>query len=161
MLSLQIFHKRSCKMKKSGRNNDFEKYVQCFYSFLAEQKMKRSVERSTILRTVFDFDQHFSVEMLQKKLKKQKCSISTSTLYTTLGLLMEAGLIFKHNLPGRTPHYEKFYGSDAHTHIYIEGTKESVECYDSLIEKIKQDIAEKYAIEITNYAFVLYGKKSS
>ena len=139
---------------------DFEEYVQCFYAFLDARKSYRSEERNAILRTIFDFDKHFSANELHKKLKKQKCHVSQSTLYATLGVLIEAGLICKHHLPGQvTPLYEKFYGSDVHNHIYIEGSNEIIEFYDERIDEIKKNIAEKYAVEVINQTFTLYCKK--
>ena len=145
-----------------GRKNcNFEKYVERFYAFLDERKLKRSAERNAILRTVFDFNKHFTIEMLHDKLKSQKCFVSKSTLYATIGLLMDAGLVFKHNLPSQiTPQYEKFYGADAHDHVYIEGSEKMLEFSDERITEIKKEIAEKYQVEIVNHAFILYCRKN-
>jgi Fur family ferric uptake transcriptional regulator len=146
-------------MGKSRNNCDFEEYVQCFNSFLYAQKLNRSEERNAILRAVFNFDNHFTANTLHKKLDRKKCYVSQSTLYATLELLMGAGLIIKHHLPGQvTPLYEKFYGSDAHNHIHIEGSEEMIEFHDPRIDEIKKDIEKKYAIEVTNHAFTLYCK---
>ena len=139
---------------------DFEKYVQCFYSFLDAHKLKRSLERNTVLRAVFDFDKHFTAEDLQNKLTQQKYHVSRSTLYATLGLLMDAGLVFKHRLPGQVkPQFEKFYCANAHNHIYMENCEKMIEFYDDRIEEIKKEMAEKYAIDIINHSFTLYCKK--
>jgi Fur family ferric uptake transcriptional regulator len=139
---------------------DFEKYVQCFYSFLDARKLKRSSERNAILRTVFDSNRHFTAEELQSKLKQQKCHVSRSTLYATLGLLMDAGLVLKHHLSDTiTPQFETFFGVDAHNHIYIEGCEELMEFHDSRIEEIKKEMAEKYCVDIVNHSFTLYCKK--
>jgi Fur family ferric uptake transcriptional regulator len=142
------------------RNCGIEEYVQCFYAFLDERKLKRSAERNAILRAVFDFDKHFTIEMLHRKLKSQKCFVSKSTLYAAIGLLMDAGLVFKHHLPSQiTPQYEKFYGPDAHNHIYVEGSEKMIDFSDQRIEEIKKEIAEKYNVEVINHAFILYCKK--
>ena len=139
---------------------DFEKYVQCFYSFLGARNLNRSSERNTILRTVFGFDRHFTAEDLQNRLKQQKCHVSRSTLYATLRLLMDAGLVYKHRLPSRmTAQFEKFYCTDAHNHIYMEGSEEMMEFYDKRIEEIKTEMMEKYNVDIINHSFTIYCKK--
>jgi len=139
---------------------DFEKYVRCFYSFLDARKLKRSSERNTILRTVFHFDRHFTAEDLQNKLKQQKCHVSRSTLYATLRLLMDAGLVYKHRLPFQgVAQFEKFYCTDAHNHIYVEGSEKMIEFYDNRVEEIKKEIAKKHNVDIISHSFTLYCKK--
>ena len=148
-------------MKILKNSCDFENYVQCFYSFLDAHKLRRSAERNAVLRAVFHFDRHFTVEELQCRLKQQKYHVSRSTLYTTLGLLMDAGLVFKHRLSSQTsPQYEKFYGTDAHNHVYMEGLEKMLEFSDERIEEIKKEIAEKYQVEVVNHAFILYCRKN-
>jgi len=150
------------KMNIVENNCDFEKYVQCFYAFLDAHKLNRSAERNAILRAVFDFNKHFTIEALHSELKSRKCFVSKSTLYLTIGLLMEAGLVFKHYLPSQTtPQYEKFYGSDAHNHIYIEGSEKMLEFSDKRMEGIKKEIEEKYNVEVVSHAFILYCRKKN
>ena len=149
-------------MKISEDSCNFEKYVQCFYAYLDGHKLKRSVERNAILLSVFDFDKHFTIEDLQNRLKEQKHHVSRSTLYATLGLLIDAGLVFKHHLPCQaTAQYEKFFCSDAHNHIYTEGSEKMIEFYDNRIDEIKKDIEKKYGVDVVQHAFTLYCKKKS
>ena len=144
-------------MKVLGNSCDFEEYVRCFYAFLDARKLKRSSERNAILRAVFGFGKHFTVEVLQNRLQEQKCHVSRSTLYATLGLLVDSGLICKHHLPVRQ--YEKFYRTDAHNHVCMEDSEEMIEFYDQRIEEIKKEIAEKYNIDVINHIFTIYCKK--
>jgi len=158
---MQSLQKMNIRKEEVVRKNcDFEKYVECFYAFLDGRKLKRSAERNAILRAVFEFNKHFTIEALQDKLKMKKCFVSKSTLYASIGLLMDAGLVFKHCLPSQiTPQYEKFYGTDAHNHIYVEGAKNMIEFSDDRIEKIKRELEEKYNIEVINHAFIFYCRK--
>jgi Fur family ferric uptake transcriptional regulator len=160
-----LFIKKNCIfvnwiiMRNLENSCSFEEYVQCFYAFLDERKLKRSSERNSILRTAFDFNRHFTAEELQCRLQEQKFHVSRSTLYATLGLLMDAGLLFKHHLPGRvTPLYEKFYCTDVHNHIFIEGDEKMIEFGDKRIEEIKKEIAEKYDIDVVKHTFTIYCK---
>ena len=157
---MQTMKDRGCKMKKVRYRYDLEEYFQSFYRFLDERKLKRSEERAAILRAVFDFDGHFSASALHKKLNGQKNYVCRTTLYHTLRLLVEAGLVLKYRLHTRAvPLYEKCYSFVARNHICIEGTEEIIEFYDERIDEIKKDIAEKYAVEVINQTFTLYCKK--
>ena len=139
---------------------DFEEYVRCFYAFLDAHNLRRSAERNAILRAVCDFNTHFTVDELQNRLQNRKCHVSRSTLYATLALLIDAGLVCKHRLPLQTTlQYEKFYREDAHNHICIEGAEKMIEFYEPRIEEIKKEIAEKYNVEILNHLFTIYCKK--
>ena len=160
ILSLQISYNGQGKIKILRNNFDFEEYVQCFYAFLDVRKLKHSAERNAILRAIFDFDKHFTVEVLQSRLQERKCHVSRSTLYATLGLLVDAGLVCKHHLPLQAAvQYEKFYRADAHNHICMEESEEMIEFYDSRVEEIKKEIAEKYKIDVINHVFTIYCKK--
>ena len=147
-------------MRTLKKRFDYEKYVERFYAFLDARKLSRTEERNDILRIVFDFDEPFTVDAVDKKLKNQKCHVSKSTLYTTIRLLKEAGLILKHHLPWHAaPVYEKFYDADAHSHVYIEGSKETIEIPNPRIGEIKKELTEKYGLDIVNYTLTVYCKK--
>jgi len=147
-------------MATLGNNYSFEDYLQCFYSFLDAHKLKRSSERNAILRTVYDYNKHFTFEHLQKKLKQKKYHISQSTLYVTLNLLEKAGLVFKHHFPySSIPQYEKIQCDNSHNHVYVEGAKEMIEFSDNRINEIIKEVEEKYNVNVVKHSFILYCKK--
>ena len=141
-------------------SSDLEKYVQSFYSFLDMRKLNRSSERNAILRAVFDFDKCFTADALQNKLKEQKYSVSRSTLYATLLLLIDAGLVCKHHLPDRLPpQYERCCCPNAHNRIHIEGSEEMIEFFDDRIDEIRKEIEKKYAVNVVTHTFTVHCKK--
>ena len=155
-------HKLQRRIGKEVLENscDFEEYVGCFYAFLDAHKLRRSSERNAILRAVFEFNKHFTIEELQTQLQKRKCHVSRSTLYAALGLMLDAGLVCKHRLPLQaTIRYEKSYHQDAHNHICIEDVEKMIEFYDPRIEELKKEIAEKYNVDVINHLFTIYCKK--
>ena len=141
-------------------NQCFEDYLQCFYSFLDARKLNRSSERNAVLLAIYNYDKHFTLEDLQKRLKRRKHHICQSTLYKTVSLLEEAGLLFKHHLPhSPVPQYEKIQSADYHNHICIEDEKEMIEFSDERINLIKKEIEEKYNVSVVKHSFVLYCEK--
>jgi Fur family ferric uptake transcriptional regulator len=110
---------------------------------------------------IFEMEKHFTVEVLQKELKKRKYYISKTTLYNTISLLVEAGLILKHYFPSEpSAQYEKFFNVIAHNHVYREDTDEVFEFSDERIDNIIKDIEKKYNVTATRHSFTIYCKKN-
>ena len=147
-------------MELSKKRCDYEKYVERFYTFLDERNLSRTMERNDILRIVFKFNKHFTISELDKKLKEHKCRVSKSALYSTIEILKDAGMVLKHHLPwSATPIYEKFYDTDAHSHIYVENTEEVIEFYNPQIDDIKREVAESFSLDVINHTLTLYCRK--
>lgn len=77
-----------------------------FSTFLKSQKLRRTPEREQILDAVLDINGQFNVQQLHEAVARE-CRVSTATIYNTLTLLIEAGIIKRHHFDGRSPSYEK------------------------------------------------------
>ena len=140
----------------------FDQYLVCFHAFLDKHHLRKTYERNVILLAVYDFDKHFTIEDLYKQLKRNKCHVSQTTLYKTVSLLVEAGLLLKHYFPSEpSAQYEKFFNVIAHNHVYMEDTDEVFEFSDERIKDIITDIEKKHNIKVSRHSFTVYCKKNN
>lgn len=76
-------------------------------SFLKEKKMRRTPERYAILEKVFSTDAHFYADALHEALELDGYHVSLSTVYSTIQLLLEAGLVRRHQFGNQPAQYER------------------------------------------------------
>lgn len=137
-------------------NYTFDNYLESFHLFLEQKKLRKTYERNLIAQTIYESQSHFTFLSLMEKLHHQKHYISKATLYKTLTMLINAGLVNKHNFSvNAKPQYEKVYIGN-HNHIYMEETSKIIEFSDSRIEEIIKSIEKEYGVVSTRHSFIIY-----
>ncbi|MDR1397439.1 MAG: transcriptional repressor [Desulfarculales bacterium] len=85
--------------------------------YISDNRMRYTPEREAIVNEIFSRHDHFNVEDLYQRLRGHNLPISRASVYRTIPLLLEAGLInqvFQEN--GQT-YYEHIYGHERHCHL--------------------------------------------
>ena len=98
------------------------------------------------------------VDELYNRVSKIDPKISIATVYRTVKLFEEAGILTKHDFKGGKARYEAMIESH-HDHLIDIKTGEIIEFVDDEIEKLQKKVAEKYGYKLVDHKLELYGVK--
>ena len=98
--------------------------IDVFTNFLNHHNHRKTPERFSILNEIYSIDGHFDIDSLYEKMNKKNYRVSRATLYNTIELLLESGLVRKHQFGDSFSQYEKCYFNNQHDHIIITDTGE-------------------------------------
>ena len=126
--------------------------------------LKRGVrltdQRKLIAKVMSEALDHPDVDELHKRVNKLDSKISIATVYRTVKLFEEAGIITKHDFKGGKARYEEVSESH-HDHLIDIKTGDIIEFVDEDIEKLQKKVAEKYGYDLVDHKLELYGIKKN
>ena len=127
-----------------------------------EKGVKLTEQRRIIARIISESKEtygesdHPDVDELYSRVSKIDPKISIATVYRTVKLFEEAGILVKHDFKAGKARYEI---NDDHNHLIDIKTGEIIEFVDNDIEELQKKIAEKYGYELVDHKLELYGVK--
>ena len=120
--------------------------------------VKLTDQRRIIAKIMSESDDHPDVDELYKRVSIIDSKISIATVYRTVKLFEEFGILTKHEFKGEKARYEKLNESH-HDHLIDVKTGEIIEFVDEEIEKLQKKVAEKYGYKLVDHKLELYGVK--
>jgi Fur family ferric uptake transcriptional regulator len=131
--------------------------VETFAKYLNSKDLKLTKERKTVLQEIFLHRGHLDVEDLLHSLRKKKKTASRATIYRTLELLVDSGLVRKVDLGHGHSHYEHVLGQAPHGHMICLKCGKVIEFSDKRIEQSIEKLCEKNGFARTSHCFQVFG----
>ena len=123
-----------------------------------DKGVKLTDQRKIIAKIMSESDDHPDVDELYKRVSIIDSKISIATVYRTVKLFEEFGILTKHEFKGGKARYEELNESH-HDHLIDVKTGEIIEFVDEEIEKLQEKVAEKYGYKLVDHKLELYGVK--
>lgn len=119
--------------------------------------LKMTGQRKIILEVLNEAEDHPSVEVLYERAKEKDASISLATMYRTLNLLDEMGLVIKHDFKGTHARFE--VNAEDHYHLIDVDSGDVVEFHNDELVALKEKIADQLGYKLVDFTLELYGRK--
>jgi Fur family ferric uptake transcriptional regulator len=122
--------------------------------------VKLTDQRKIIAKVMTESKDHPDVDELYKRASKIESKISIATVYRTVKLFEESGIVTKHDFKSGKARYEQLVESH-HDHLIDIKTGEIIEFVDQKIEDLQKKVAEKYGYDLVDHKLELYGVKKN
>ena len=130
----------------------FEKVEQ----LLSQSNIRLTAERRLIMRRAVTF-LHFTAEGLVKEVRRVDDSVARATVYRTLALLQQIGIVEKHDFRYGPPNYEVTFAKAHHDHLMCVQCGEIIEFQEPRIETLQQAVVQRFGYQLLSHTHKLYG----
>ena len=120
--------------------------------------VKLTDQRRVIAKVMSESNDHPNVDELYNRVSKIDEKISIATVYRTVKLFEESGILAKHDFKGGKARYEEL-NEGHHDHLIDIKSGEIIEFVDNEIEELQKKVAEKYGYQLVDHKLELYGIK--
>lgn len=121
------------------------------------QNIRITPQRQTIIKVIEESEDHPDVDQLYRRSVELDDTISIATVYRTVKLLEEAGVIERLEFGDGRARYEE--SGEHHEHLVDIETGEVIEFYDEALETMKEQIAERMGYELVDHRLELFVRK--
>ena len=131
-------------------------------SIIEDKCIKKGVrltdQRRLVAKVMSESEDHPDVDELHKRVSKIDSKVSIATVYRTVKLFEESGIVEKHDFKGNKARYEKA-PKEHHDHLIDINTGEIIEFVNKEIEELQDQVAEKLGYKLVDHRLELYGSK--
>ena len=121
------------------------------------QNIRMTAQRHVIVKVIENSEDHPDVDLLYRRSVEVDDTISIATVYRTVKLLEEAGVIERLEFGDGRSRYEE--SGEHHEHLVDIETGEVIEFYDAELEEMKRVVAERMGYELVDHRLELFGRK--
>lgn len=138
-------------------NAKLDEGVRVFDRFIAERGLKSTWQRNAILTAFFELRGHITVEELWAKVRLVDDRVSVATVYRTMKLLAESGLVHVRDFGDGQARYEAAVGRQNHDHLICTNCQKIVEFEREELDRLQASIADQHRFHVTSRKLLLYG----
>lgn len=128
-----------------------------FGEYLASKNLKFTQERRRILREVFRIHRHFEAEDIVMGLNSQGIRVSRASVYRTLPVLVDSGLLREVHSSEKHSHYEHVFGHEHHDHLICTRCGAEIEFSDQMIEEMQERVCREHGFVPSSHKLEITG----
>jgi Fur family ferric uptake transcriptional regulator len=149
--------KPASAVRTSGLQRGALKPHEHFRKFLLEGQYRITPERFDVLDAVLAWNDHFDADNLFIYLKNNGSKVSRATVYKTLALLHECGLVSRYRFSQGHAQYEKTTDRPHHDHMVCTKCGKIVEFENARVERLQDDACAQYGFSPMYHSFQIFG----
>ncbi len=130
---------------------------EAFRQFLRQRGIKYTGARKKILDAVLDLTDHFEAEQILYLLKDRGLNVGKATVYRTLPLLVDSGILKQVRFDVKQAHYEHAFGEGPHDHMVCRRCSRIVEFGSEEVVALCEKIARQHHFHVISHRFQLTG----
>jgi len=131
--------------------------IELFKKYIKKSGLRNTPEREIIVKEVFSTHDHFDVDALYLRLRGKGYSVSKASIYRTIPLLIESGLIKEVFFEDGHMYYEHIYGHEHHCHTRCLSCKKVIEFREDHVLDIQERFSRSHEFEVTGHRLELFG----
>ena len=135
----------------------FHKVRDVLNQYLEQRGLRKTPERFMILQEIYQLE-HFDSDTLYKKMIERNYRVSKATIYNTLEVLEDCGLVIKHQFGENQSIFEKAFHYRQHDHLICLDCGKILEFCDPRLQATQDLLEELYPFKIKHHAMTLYGR---
>jgi len=143
--------------KSRERTPEHGAEAEVFRSYLKQKGLKFTAARHQLLEQIFAMNDHFTADQLLDRLKKNRLRVSKATVYRTLSVMLDCGLLNSHDFGVGALFYEHTHGHARHNHMYCLDTKQILEFKAPEIDEQLRSIAKEMRFDVSSISIQLFG----
>jgi Fur family ferric uptake transcriptional regulator len=128
-----------------------------FVKYLRAGDYRITPERLQVLETILNTDGHFDADELFLQMKSSGSKVSRATVYNTLDLLQDCGLISKYRFGENHSRYEKAFGRPHHDHLICLECGDIIEFVNDRLSKIQTDVCKENNFKAQSSTLQIFG----
>lgn len=128
-----------------------------FREYLRSRDLKYTSERQTLVRAILDTQDHFEPDDLLVNLRQQGIRVGKATIYRTLPLLVDCGILRRAFLGGSRAYYEHALGPVPHDHMVCRRCGRVIEFDSTEVLQLREQLARSADFEAISHRFQILG----
>ena len=136
---------------------DIQSARETLSKYLAQHDLRPTRERFLLLEEIMKTGGHFDADQLFASLNAKGLKASRATVYNTLDLLVDCGLISKYTFGENHSRYEKAFGRPRHDHLICLECGDIIEFVSEKLDRIQKEVCEEKKFRISNSTLQIFG----
>jgi Fur family ferric uptake transcriptional regulator len=155
---MRLFEQDLDKHNVENHKMELPRAKKILQDHIRRRGLRNTPERYLVLEAVLRTNTHFDADELYVQMVRQGRKVSRTTVYKTLELLLECGLVMRTRFSGTVSRYETTFGRQQHDHLICVDCGMIFEFVSKEIEKVQKKVCQKYHLMPVEHSLQIYGR---